>query len=80
MIEQSIPLPSVSDIHWFDADTVLVGGSGLGGTEGMWARVPLKISDLISHARDSLTSGFSAEECDTYRIDPCPTLEEMRDS
>ena len=78
MIEQSIPLPSVSDIHWFDADTVLVGGSGLGGSEGMWAKVPLETSDLISHARDSVTRGFSSEECAAYRIDPCPTLEEMR--
>ncbi|HSM43444.1 MAG TPA: hypothetical protein VK969_00345, partial [Acidimicrobiia bacterium] len=79
MIEQSIPLPSVSDIHWFDADTVLVGGSALGGSGGIWARVPLKTSDLIAHARDSVTRGFSSEECATYRIDPCPTLEEMRE-
>jgi len=73
VLEQSIPLPSVSDIHWFDADTVLVGG-----TEGIWARTPLNTSDLISVAKDNLTRGFSAEECTTYRIDPCPTLEEMR--
>ncbi|CAN5813268.1 hypothetical protein BH23ACT4_BH23ACT4_04240 [soil metagenome] len=74
VLEQSIPLPSVSDIHWFDAETVLVGG-----TDGIWARIPLKESDLISLARDNLTRGFSSQECATYRIDSCPTLEEMRD-
>ena len=29
-------------------------------------------------ALDSLNRGFRAEECATYNIDPCPTLEEMR--
>jgi len=33
---------------------------------------------LLSLAVDSLTRGFRAEECATYDIDPCPTLEEMR--
>ncbi|HSJ35201.1 MAG TPA: TIR domain-containing protein [Acidimicrobiia bacterium] len=79
VIEQSIPLPSVSDIHWFDADNVLVGGSALGGTEGMWSRVPLNTRDLIALAKDNLTRGFSSKECAAYRIDPCPTLEEMRE-
>jgi WD40 repeat protein len=72
-LEQSIPLPSVSDIHWLDVDTVLIGT-----TNGIWASIPLDTSDLISLAKDNLTRGFTGTECATYRIDPCPTLEEMR--
>ena len=73
VLAQSIPLPSVSDIHWFDSDTVLVGG-----TDGIWARIPVRTSDLISIAKDNVTRGFSSQECATYRIDPCPTLDEIR--
>jgi hypothetical protein len=74
VIEQSIPLPGLSDIHWFDSDTVLVVG-----TEGIWAKIPLDTGDLVSIARANITRGFSAEECATYRINPCPTLDEMRE-
>jgi WD40 repeat protein len=74
VIEQSIPLQSVSDIHWVDSDTVLVVG-----TEGIWATIPLDTRDLVSLARANITRGFSAEECATYRINPCPTLDEMRE-
>ena len=72
-LEQSIPLPSVSDIHWFDESTVLVRG-----TDGLWARVSIKTRDLITLATANLTRSFTAEECATYRIDPCPTFEEIR--
>jgi WD40 repeat protein len=71
-IEQSVPLPSVSDIHWFDDESVLVGGTG-----GIWVRVDLALSSLVSLATESLTRGFTPDECSTYRIDPCPTVEEM---
>ena len=66
-LEQSIPLPSVSDIHWIDQRTVLIGT-----TNGVWATVPLSTDDLISAARAGVTRGFTADECATYRIDPCP--------
>jgi len=72
-LEQSIPLPSVSDIHWLEADMVLIGT-----TNGIWAQIPLSTSDLIALAKDNLTRGFTGEECATYRLDPCPTLEEIR--
>ena len=72
-LEQSIPLPSVSDIHWLEADIVLIGT-----TNGIWAQVPLSTSDLIALAKDNLTSSFTGEECATYRLDPCPTLEAIR--
>lgn len=35
-------------------------------------------TDTASLAFDLLTRGFTAGECLTYNIDPCPTLEEMR--
>ena len=72
-VEQSIPLPSVSDIHWIDENTVLIGT-----TNGVWATVPLRTDDLIRSAADGVTRGFTSDECATYRIDPCPTLEEIR--
>jgi WD40 repeat protein len=72
-MEQSVPLPSVSDIHWFDEESVLVGGTG-----GIWVRVDLAVEKLVSLATESLTRGFTPDECDTYRIAPCPTLDEMR--
>lgn len=34
--------------------------------------------ELADTVRASLTRGFTATECTTYRIDPCPTLAEMR--
>jgi WD40 repeat protein len=72
-LEQSIPLPSVSDMHWIDGNTVLIGT-----TNGVWATVPLRTEDLIASAAGGVTRGFTDTECSTYRIDPCPTLEEIR--
>lgn len=37
-------------------------------------------TDTASLAFDLLTRGFTAGECLNHNIDPCPTLEEMRDS
>jgi hypothetical protein len=41
-------------------------------------RFTLNTATLVSLARDRLTRGFRPEECATYDIDPCPTLEEMK--
>ncbi len=38
----------------------------------------LDTDELLSVVRESLTRGFTATECKTYEIDPCPTLEQMR--
>ncbi len=35
-------------------------------------------AELAATVRASLTRTFTAEECTTYGIDPCPTLEQMR--
>jgi WD40 repeat protein len=36
---------------------------------------PAELADIV---RASLTRTFTATECATYGIDPCPTLEQMR--
>ncbi|MDH3307337.1 MAG: hypothetical protein OEO77_07465, partial [Acidimicrobiia bacterium] len=69
-ISTSIPLPSVSDIHWLDSDTVLVGT-----TNGVWAAVPLDTRVLIAAAREGVTRGFTSAECETYRISSCDIQE-----
>jgi hypothetical protein len=33
--------------------------------------------DLLTRARTGLSRGFTAEECRQYRIEPCPTLDEV---
>jgi hypothetical protein len=40
--------------------------------------VTLDTAELLEIARDSLTRGFTQDECDRYKFDPCPTLEEMQ--
>ena len=69
----SIRVPGVSDIHWISKDRVL-----LGTQTGVWATVSLLTEDLIDSARAGVTRSFSPDECETYRIDRCPTLEEIQ--
>jgi hypothetical protein len=40
--------------------------------------ITLNFDELLEIARSRLNRGFDAVECVQYRIDPCPTLEEMR--
>ena len=70
----TIPIDGVSDIHWLDEDTVVVGT-----WDGAWLGISLDPADLVTSVRDGLRRSFTDEECAEYRIDPCPTLEEMRD-
>lgn len=35
--------------------------------------------EQLAYARSTLTRTFTADECRTYDIDPCPTLQELRD-
>jgi DNA-binding SARP family transcriptional activator/WD40 repeat protein len=57
---------------WIDERTIGIGDV----TTGEWIRLSLD-SDLVDRARSRLTRTFTPSECVTYRIDPCPTLEEM---
>jgi WD40 repeat protein len=69
----SIPIQGVAAIQWIDEDRVLVGTQ-----RGTWAMVSLRTDDLIASAKAGVTRAFTADECETYRIKPCPTLEEVQ--
>jgi WD40 repeat protein len=72
LVAQQVKMPQVSDIHWLDDETVVIGtGTGLLGT------LSLSTDRLLAETRAGLLRSFTVEECITYRIDPCPTLEEM---
>jgi hypothetical protein len=68
-----VGVPRASDVHWLGDDEILVGTS-----DGSWATVSLDVADLVSDVTRSLLRGFTDQECLTYRIDPCSSLEEMR--
>lgn len=68
-----IPIESPSDAYWIDDEHLVVGTQW-----GLWTTITLDTNELVDVAIDRLTRGFTVEECTTYRIDPCPTLDEMR--
>ena len=68
-----VPLAGVSDGYWIDNNHIAVNT-----TQGLWTTLTLDIDDLIDLALDRLSRGFTEEECAIYRIDPCPTLDEMK--
>ncbi len=72
-IVQVVPIGGVSGVHWFDEETILIGTN-----DGLWARISLDVNDLVARTRASITRTFTPQECLTYRIDPCPTLDGMR--
>ena len=45
---------------------------------GELRKVTSDTEELLGIARSRVTRGFTRTECSTYRIDPCPTLEEIR--
>jgi hypothetical protein len=67
-IIQEIPLPLVSDFHWIDESTLLVGNRpGL-----LWGTVSLDIDQLVARAKAAVADRpLTAQECATYRIEPC---------
>lgn len=70
---QQVKLPNVSDIHWIDDETVVVGTS-----TGFFGTVSLSTDRLLADTRAGLLRSFTDQECRTYRIDPCPTLDEIQ--
>ena len=72
-VVQQVKLPNVSDIHWIDDETVVVGTA-----TGLFGTVSLSTDRLLADVRASLLRSFTDQECRTYRIDPCPTLEEFQ--
>lgn len=47
------------------------------GVEGDVIRLPMDPDDLMAAAKGKLTRSFTAVECSTYGIEPCPTLDQM---
>ena len=40
--------------------------------------VTLDPNELVDIARLRISRSFTTDECDFYRLDPCPTLTDMR--
>jgi WD40 repeat protein len=47
---------------------------------GMLIELTTDADELIGLVKESLTRGFTESECARYEIDPCPSLEEMRET
>ena len=61
-----IPLSSVVSSYWIDDEHVAVVTA-----DGLWTVVTLDLDELRSLARGQLHRDFTADECNTYRIDSC---------
>jgi len=72
-VVQQMALANVSDIHWIDDETLLIGTN-----TGVFGTVSLSTDEFLATVREGLRRSFTDQECDQYRIDPCPTLDEMR--
>jgi WD40 repeat protein len=73
LVVQRVNLPGVSDFHWIDDETAIVGTN-----DGVFGKLTLSTDDFLAKTREGLLRTFTDRECATYRIDPCPTLDEMR--
>ena len=71
---QTIPIGAPVSIVGFLDDRHLLIVPEEGHARVMTTNVP----ELLEIARSRVTRGFTAGECDTYHIDPCPTLEDIR--
>ncbi|HKX74923.1 MAG TPA: WD40 repeat domain-containing protein, partial [Acidimicrobiia bacterium] len=69
-----IPLTAPSDGYWLDEKHIVVGT-----TRGLWTTLTLDLDELQEIGASRLTRSFTPEECEVYRIDPCPGLEAIRD-
>jgi WD40 repeat protein len=81
-----IPLPQVDNAAGFESGAAGVDFVGDEGHllvaalhTGELQRVTTDTEELLEIARRRVTRGLTETECDTYRIDPCPTLEEIRE-
>lgn len=67
----------VSDIMWINDDQF---GAVLSPDRGriLWQVIDIPAEAVVDAALDDLVRGLTAAQCSRYRIDPCPSLEEMR--
>ena len=70
---EEIPTGVVSDIRWI-SETRL----GLALRSGVWRTLFLDPDEFVSDVASRLLRTFTKVECQTYRIEPCPTLRELR--
>ena len=71
--EQSIPADFVTDLVWLDGSTLLVFDRS-----GRIDRLSIAPNELIADVRRQQLRSFSQAECSLFRIEPCPTLDEIR--
>jgi WD40 repeat protein len=64
----------VTNVEFIDSDERLLVTSSQGPVQIL----TLDWNELIAIGRSRVVRPFSDEECRTYRIDPCPTLEEIK--
>lgn len=69
-----VPAEFPSDAVWLSDDRL--GVFLADGAE--YIVVSLNVADLVDEAAARLTRSFTVEECAVYQIDPCPTLEDIR--
>jgi WD40 repeat protein len=70
---QDLGLAGVSDVHWIDDETVVVGTN-----DGVFGTLSISTEAFLESTRAALGRSFTPQECELYRIDPCPSLDEMR--
>ena len=70
---QQVQLPGVSDVYFLDDERVVVGTR-----DGVFGVLSLSTENLVARTRANLRRSFTLQECEVYRIDPCPSLEEIR--
>ena len=70
-----IPADFPSDASWLAPDRLAV----FLADGARYLDVSLGVDELVDGAIARLTRGFTVDECATYQIDPCWTLEEIRD-
>ena len=60
------------NVVWVDEGTLVLGSR-------LWSTLmTINPVELVEASIERLTRSFTVEECATYGIDPCPTLEEIR--
>jgi WD40 repeat protein len=69
-----IPTEVASDVRWMSNSEL-----GLAIRSGSWRTVSLDTDELVRHVWSRLTRSFTAGECQSFRIDPCPSLDELRE-
>ena len=74
LVAQQLKMPNVSDIHWIDDETVVIGTA-----TGIFGTMSLSTDRLVAQTRAGLLRSFTDQECAKYRVDPCPTLDDLQE-